>query len=300
MSEKIVECVPNISCGNSPETVEKIADAVRRSGGCRLAQVESDQDHNRSVLTFFGSPENAVMAAVEMTRTAAGLIDLRTHRGVHPRIGAVDVIPFVPIRGMDMKEAAACASKCAELIWNEIGIPCYLYGEAARVPGRRNLADVRRGGFEGLPEKMKLPEWKPDFGGTEPHPTAGASAVGARDFLIAFNFELATDDVKTARRIASAIREKNGGLKGIKALGLYLASRNKAQVSVNVCSYRETPLWKLCETVEALAQKLGTEVTGTELIGLVPDDAMAETAAHYMKTYNFNRDALIGEEIKGL
>lgn len=294
MNEKLIECVPNISEGRDRAIVKACADAVSSVPGVRLMNVTSDADHNRSVLTFIGSPENVTEAAVRLCRQAVKSIDLTRHQGEHPRMGAVDVIPFIPVRNADMDDAVAVARNAGKRIAEEAGVPVYLYEKAATAEHRRNLADVRRGQFEGLPEKTKLPEWQPDFGSGY-HPTAGISIVGAREFLIAYNLELSTSDVSIAKEIAKAIRESSGGLPCVKALGLMLHETNTAQVSVNLTDFRVTPLYRVVEAVKAEAEKRGVTVTNTELIGMSPMKALIESAAHYLKIRDFDYDTQVLE-----
>ncbi len=290
---KILECVPNISEGRRTAVVEACADAVRSVPGVTLMDYSSDENHNRSVLSFLGEPERVVQAAVALAVTAAGQIDLTRHRGEHPRMGAVDVVPFIPLRGMSVEEAVQLSRRAGEQIWQQAGIPVYLYEDAATAPNRKNLADIRRGEFEGLAEKTSQPEWQPDFGRGF-HPTAGVVAVGARFPLIAFNINLSTSDVSVASRIARVIRESSGGLKCVKALGIRLESRGVAQVSINMTNYTVTPLYRVLELTRAEARRWGVQVIGTELIGLTPMRALADSAAYYLQleNYDFDRQVL--------
>lgn len=290
---KILECVPNISEGRDADIVQACCDAVRSVAGVTLMDYSSDENHNRSVLSFLGAPEAVVEAAVRLAKTASARIDLRTHRGEHPRMGAVDVIPFIPLRGMDTAEAVAYSRMAAERIWAEVGIPIYYYEDSAMAPHRKNLADVRRGEFEGLAEKTKKPEWLPDVGQGY-HPSAGATAVGARFPLIAFNVNLSTADVTIADRIARTVRASGGGLACVKALGIKLHSRNIAQVSMNMTNYTVTPLYRVVELVRAEAKRWGVQIIGTELIGLTPMQALADSAAYYLQLeeYDFERQVL--------
>lgn len=294
MKEKLIECVPNISEGRDRDIVKACADAVSSVPGVRLMNVTSDADHNRSVLTFIGSPESVTEAAVRLCKQAVTSIDLTRHHGEHPRMGAVDVIPFIPVRNADMDDAVAVARNAGKRIAEEAGVPVYLYEKAATAEHRRNLADVRRGQFEGLPEKTKLPGWQPDFGSGY-HPTAGVSIVGAREFLIAYNLELSTSDVSIAKEIAKAIRESSGGLPCVKALGMMLHETNTAQVSVNLTDFRVTPLYRVVEAVKTEAEKRGVTVTNTELIGMSPMKALIECAAYYLKIRDFDYDTQVLE-----
>lgn len=284
---KILECVPNISQGRDKTVIEACCDAVRSVPGVTLMDYSSDENHNRSVLSFLGAPEGVVEAAVRLAKTAAERIDLRSHRGEHPRMGAVDVIPFIPLRGMDESEAVECSRTAARRIWEEAGIPSYLYEDSATVQHRKNLADIRRGEFEGLAEKTLLPEWQPDYG-VGFHPSAGVTAVGARFPLIAFNINLSTSDVAIAARIARTIRQSGGGLACVKALGISLHSRGIAQVSINMTNYTVTPLYRVVELVRAEAKRWGVSIVGTELIGLAPMRALADSAAYYLQLEDFD------------
>lgn len=287
MENKIVECVPNISEGRNASVVAECVNAVASVEGVKVLNFTSDYDHNRSVITFIGSPEAVSEGAVRLCKKAAELIDLTKHTGEHPRMGAVDVIPFIPIKNVDMSEVVELAKKTGERIYNEASIPVYLYETAASAPHRRNLADVRRGQFEGLGEKTNLPEWKPDFGEGF-HKTAGISIVGAREFLIAYNIELSTDDVNIAKAIAKTVRESSGGFKCVKALGLMLHERNTAQVSLNMTDFNVTPLYAVVEKVKEEASKYGVTVTATELIGLSPMKALIDSAEYYLKIRDFD------------
>lgn len=285
---KIVECVPNISEGRNPDVVGAVVNAVRNVPGVTLLDYSSDPSHNRSVITFMGAPEDAARAAAELAGRAVELIDLTKHRGEHPRMGAVDVIPFVPIRDVTMDECAALSIDVAERIWSRFSLPVYLYERSAREKGRENLADIRRGQFEGMAEKMKKPGWAPDFGGLSPHPTAGVVAVGARMPLVAFNINLNTSDVRIARAIAKTIRRSGGGWDNVKALGIMLGERGIAQVSINMTDTGRTPLYRALETVRFEARRWGAEVTGTEIIGLAPMSALIDSAEYYLRLERFD------------
>lgn len=277
----LVECVPNFSEGRRREVVDALAQAIAGSAGVWLLDRTSDTDHNRSVLTFAGAAD-AVEAAMESaTAVALQRIDMPTHTGQHPRIGAVDVVPFVPLGETTMEECVALAGRFGERVARRFGLPVYLYAEAASRPGRRVLADVRRPQFEGLAGLMATPGGEPDFGPRYPHPRGGATAVGARPFLIAFNVNLETEDVAVAKRVAARIRERGGGLARVQALGLYLEELRSAQVSMNLLDHAVTPLWRVWETVVELARSEGVGVRESELIGLAPLAALLEVAAHY-------------------
>jgi len=276
----LFESVPNISEGRRPEVIDACAGAVQRAGA-RVLHRTSDPVHNRSVLTIVGDDRQMKDAAVALAGTASALIDLRSHRGVHPRIGALDVLPFVPLKQAAMADAVSLARECGKLIWERYGIPCFLYGEAASTPLRRNLAAVRSGQFEGLERRFERPEWRPDFGDPRAHDTAGAIAIGARGPLIAWNVELATGDRSIANRIARTIRARDGGLRTLKALGLRL-SDSAVQVSLNVTDHRATPLYRIVELIRAFATEDGVSIMRSELVGCLPAGAIHEAAAYYL------------------
>ena len=290
---RLLECALNFSEGRREEIIQAIVAAAQ---GVRVLDVSSDKDHNRTVVTFAGSPETAPAAAVQITAKAAKLIDLNAHRGAHPRMGAVDVIPFVPLGQATMEEAVAAARQVGQRLGEELGIPVYLYEAAATRPERRNLADVRQGEFEGLARKMADLAWAPDFGPLHPHPTAGATAVGARIHLLAYNVNLGTPDVEIARAIARAVRARTGGLQNVKALGVMLHERNQAQVTMNVVDPFRTPLYRVLELVRLEAARYGVPVVGTEIIGLVPMTVMVEAARYYLQLEGFRDDQVL--EIK--
>lgn len=271
----VVECVPNFSEGRRKDVIEQIAAAARDIPGVGLLGYEADADHNRSVFTLAGEPQHVMEAAFRMCRTAAGMIDLNQHQGEHPRMGATDVIPFIPISGLNMQDCAKMAEQLGERIGSELKIPVFLYGEAARSESRRNLADVRKGEFEALRQEIgREPSRKPDFGPERIHPTAGATAVGARFFLIAYNVNLQSTDLKLAKRIAKAIREKDGGMPGVKAMGFELKAENCVQISMNLVDYRRTSPAQAFQRITELAHEAGVEVRNSEVVGLLPQDAM--------------------------
>jgi glutamate formiminotransferase len=281
MTPAIVECVPNFSEGRDRAKFEAIRDAIATTEGVSLLKSEMDPDHNRSVITFAGPPDAVFEAAFRGVRTAGELIDLSAHRGVHPRIGAADVVPFVPLEGVTLAGCVELAHRFGAKIWNELGVPVYFYEAAALAPDRVRLENVRRGGFEN-------PHLEPDLGGPALHPSAGACIVGARKFLIAFNINLNTPDVAIAKQIARQIRTSSGGLPHLKALGLLLESRNLAQVSMNLTDFEQTPLHVVYEHVRAAAEALGVTIAGSEMIGLVPQKALEMAAAHYLQLENFD------------
>ena len=285
---KLMECIPNISEGRRPELVNEFADIVRAVPGVTLIDYSSDASHNRSVFTFLGDPDQVMEAAFRFAKHAVEKIDLRVHEGEHPRMGAVDVIPFVPIRDMDMAECVELSKKLGERLANELELPVFLYEESASAPHRKNLAAIRKGQFEGMAAKVLEDQWHPDFGGNRIHPSAGVVAVGARQPLIAFNINLDTSDVSIAKKIAKIIREKDGGFRAVKALGVMLEERNIAQVSINMCDYKQTPLYRVLEFVRFEAARYGVHVVGTEIIGLAPMMAFVDAADYYLQIEKFD------------
>ena len=285
---KLMECIPNISEGRRLDLVNEFADIVRAVPGETLIDYSSDASHNRSVFTFLGDPDQVMEAAFRFAAHAVEKIDLRVHEGEHPRMGAVDVIPFVPIREMDMQECVERSKVLAERIANELDLPVFLYEESASAPHRKNLAAIRKGQFEGMAEKVLDEQWHPDFGGNRIHPSAGVVAVGARQPLIAFNINLDTPDVSIAKKIAKIIREKDGGFRAVKALGVMLEERNIAQVSINMCDYKQTPLYRVLEFVRFEAARYGVHVVGTEIIGLAPMMAFVDAADYYLQIEKFD------------
>lgn len=284
---RIVECVPNISSADS-DIVEEVAGVVRSTPGVTLLNTSSDKSHNRSVITFVGDPAGVAEAAVNLAKIAARCIDLTQHKGEHPRMGAVDVVPFIPIREVTMDECVALSRRVGERIWAEAGIPVFLYEASASAPHRENLANIRKGQFEGMAQKVQQPEWEPDFGGRTIHPTAGVVAVGARAPLIAFNINLSTNDVAIADKIARVIRQSGGGLTCVKAMGVYLQERDTAQVSINMTNYCQTPLYRVVEFVRFEAARYGVSIVGTEVVGLVPMRALIDSAEYYLGIEHFD------------
>jgi glutamate formiminotransferase len=289
----IIESVPNFSEGRRPEVCEALA-AAARAQGVTILDLTSDPDHHRSVLTFAGSPSAVEAAALAVTRTALERIDLTRHAGNHPRMGAIDVLPFVPLQGASMSDAVALARTVGAKIGRDLSLPVFLYEAAATRPDRKNLADIRAPQFEGLRDLIGTdPDRVPDFGPAKIHPTGGCVAVGARMPLIAFNIDLETEEVGIAKKIARKIRERDGGLPGIKALGLPLPARHCAQVSMNVCDYTRTGLLEVFRAVEQEAVRLGTRIRAGELIGLVPRAAFPENGAAVLKLIEFSPDRIL-------
>ena len=289
----VIECVPNISEGRDRARVEEIAAAVRAAPGARLLDVSSDPSHNRSVLTLVGDAEGVAAAVRALFAAAVPRIDLTRHTGEHPRMGAVDVVPFIPIRGATLEQCVALSRAVGAEIAERFGIPVFLYEDSASSEGRRNLADVRKGEFEGFAEKMRGPAWRPDFGPDRPHPTAGVVAVGARAPLIAYNINLGTADLAVAERIARAIRHIGGGFRYVKAMGVALADRGIVQVSINMTNFRKTPLHRVFECVRSEAERHGVAIVGSEIVGLTPAEALFQAAEHYLRLERFTPDQVI-------
>ena len=292
---KIVECIPNISEGRNTEVIEAVLDTVRATAGVTLLDYSSDPSHNRTVITFLGSPEGVQDAAVALAKKAAELIDLTKHEGEHPRMGAVDVIPFVPIKEISKEECIELSKVVAERVWNEAKMPVFLYEDSASTPARVNLAKIRKGQFEGMAEKVQEAEWIPDFGGQRIHPTGGVVAVGARPPLIAFNVNLNTSDVEIANKIAKVVRRSSGGFDAVKGMGVMLEDRNIAQVSMNMTDFNKTPLYRVVEVIKAEAARWGVTVIGTEIIGLCPMKALFDSVEYYLQIENFNADVQVIE-----
>jgi glutamate formiminotransferase len=291
--EPLIECVPNFSEGRRTAVVETIAAAARAVPGVSVLDVNMDPDHNRSVITMVGPPASIEEAAFRVTECAARQIDLNEHRGEHPRIGATDVVPFIPLEGATMADCIALARKVGKRIGEELSIPVYLYEEAATRPGRRNLADVRRGEYERLRDEIATnPDREPDFGPRRLGP-AGATAVGARFFLIAFNVNLGTTDLGIAKAIARAVRHSSGGLRYVKALGIPLEHRDIVQVSMNLTDFRRTPVHRVFEMVRREAARYGVPVINSEIIGLLPQQALLDAAAYYLQIEDFSADRVL-------
>ena len=283
----IIECVPNVSEGRRADVVRAIADAVGSVRGVRLLDASSDAAHNRSVLTMAGDAAPLKTAVLALFAEAASRIDLRSHHGEHPRLGAVDVVPFVPIEGVTMADCVALAQDVAAAVADRFAIPVFLYEEAASLPSRRNLEDIRRGEFEGLAAKLSSSDWRPDFGPSVPHPTAGAAVIGARMPLIAYNVNLATDRIDVAKKIATAVRHSSGGFRYVKAMGIALEDRGIVQVSMNLTNHEKTPIHRVFEAVRREADRYGVAVLESEIIGLVPESALLGAAQHYLQLERF-------------
>ena len=289
---KILMCIPNISEGRNREVVEQVAAEIRAVTGVKLLDYSSDADHNRSVLTYLGESEPVLAATQAMALKALELIDMTRHQGAHPRLGVVDVVPFVPLQGIETAEAVELARRFGRFL-GEQGVPVYYYEDAATRPERVNLADIRRGQYEGLPDKLKDPAWTPDEGPAVFNPQAGATVTGARFPLIAFNVNLRTADVKIAKKIAQRIRHSSGGFRYVKAMGVDLAEQGLAQVSMNLTNYTKTPLPVVLETIRAEAARYGVAVAGTELIGTMPMAALEEVIQYYLQMHDFKLNQIV-------
>lgn len=292
---KIIESIPNISEGRNKDIIEACVDQVRQTPGVTLLQYTSDPSHNRTVITYMGSPEGCEEASVKLAKKTVELIDLTKQTGEHPRMGCVDVMPFVPIREATMEDCIELSKRVGERIAKEADLPVFLYEKSATAPHRENLARVRRGQFEGMMEKVKDPLWIPDFGGQRIHPTGGAVCVGARPPLIAYNINLGTNNPEIADKIAKTIRQSSGGPACVKAIGIYLKERDTAQVSINMTDYTVTPLYRVNELVKAEAARYGVPVIGTELIGLSPMQALLDSAEYYLQIEDFDASVQVIE-----
>ncbi|WP_055665578.1 glutamate formimidoyltransferase [Desnuesiella massiliensis] len=291
--KKIIECVPNFSEGRDLDKIEKIVNPFRGKDNVKLLDYSRDEDHNRVVVTVVGEPEAVKNAVIEAMGIAVELIDLRKHEGQHPRMGAIDVVPFIPIKNVTMEEAIALAKEVAKEASEKYNLPIYLYEKAASTPARENLANVRKGEFEGMEEKFKNPEWKPDFGPDIVHESAGVTAVGARMPLVAFNVNLDTPNLQITDKIAKNVRFIGGGLRFCKAMGVELKERGITQVSMNMTDYSKTALYRAFEMVKMEAKRYGVNVVGSEVIGLVPMQALVDSAVYYMGIEDFSMDQIL-------
>lgn len=290
---EIVECVPNFSEGREKSVIESIVDEARKIKGVKLLDYHPDADHNRTVVTFIGNPKDVENAAFNMTKMASKLIDMSVHHGAHPRMGAMDVVPFIPVLGITMDECIKMAKRTAKRIGDELGIPVYLYEEAASIPERKNLAYIRKGQYEGFFDKIKYDEWRPDFGPQSMNVKSGATAVGARVPLVAFNVNLNTSDIEIAKAIARKVRFIGGGLRYVKAMGLRLEERNIVQVSMNLVNYKGTSIYQAFEMVKMEAKRYGVSAIGSEIIGLVPMEALIDCAQYYLKVEDFTMNQVL-------
>ncbi len=293
MRDKILECVPNFSEGKDSEVIEKIVEPFMRADGVKLLDYSADRDHNRLVVTLIGEPEALKGSLLDAMETAVREIDMNRHRGEHPRMGAVDVIPFIPVRNVTMEEAVDLSHRLAREAADKFNLPVYLYENAATSAGRQNLADIRRGQFEGFFEKIKLPEWNPDYGPQEMHKTAGVTAIGARMPLVAFNVNLNTDRLEIAKAIARRVRNSGGGLRYCKAIGVVLRERGMVQVSMNMTDFTKTSLYQSFEMIKMEARRYGITVAGSELVGTLPMQALTDAAAYYLGLENFCQEQIL-------
>ncbi len=291
--KKIIESVPNFSEGRREEVVRKIVSQAEETENVLVFDWSMDHDHNRSVVTVVGDPDAVAEAIFKMSKKAVELIDLRHHTGAHPRMGAVDVIPFVPIKNATLEECVELSKKVGKRVGEELRIPVYLYEKSATSSERSNLSKIRKGQFEGFFEKITLPKWKPDFGPDEVHPSAGVVAVGAREYLIAFNVNLGTKNVDVANKIARAVRYSSGGYRFVKAMGVNLREKGIVQVSMNMTDYKKTPLFRVFETIKREAERYGVPVVGSEIIGMVPMDALVKTVKFYMGVDDLKEERVI-------
>lgn len=296
---KVVECIPNFSEGRRKEVVDEIVAEITKVSGVKLLDREMDKDHNRSVITFIGSPEGVLETAFNSVKRASELIDLNRHKGEHPRLGATDVVPFVPISGITMKECVGLAESLGKRVSEELSIPVYLYEEAARSEGRRNLEKIRKGEFEGLKESIRNPERHPDFGEPKVHPTAGAIVIGARYPLIAYNVNLGIQDVNIAKAIAKAVRFSGGGFRFVKALGFEIKEKGIVQVSMNLTNYEKTSIFRAFDLVKREAERYGVPVVGSEIVGLVPLNAVVDAAKYFLRLDDFKTEQILETKLEG-
>lgn len=295
--EKIVECVPNFSEGRSKEIIEKIVNEIRNTNKIKILDYSADKDHNRLVVSFVGQPEHVKEAILNACRKAVEFIDMSKHKGEHPRIGAVDVVPFIPISNMSMEECAALAKEVGKEIWMRLKVPVYFYGEAATKPERKDLSFIRRGEYEGLKKGIKEEGREPDLGVQELHPTAGACVVGARYPLIAFNVNLNTNNIEIAKNIAKAVRAKDGGLPFVKAMGFEIKERGIVQVSMNIENYEATPLFIVFELIKAETKRYGVSIAGSEIVGLLPLNALVGASEYYLQLENFKKTQILEKKL---
>lgn len=288
-----MECVPNFSEGRDLEKIDRIVAPFRGREGVKLLDYSNDRDYNRMVVTAVGEPRALKEAVLEAIGVAVETIDLTRQSGQHPRMGAADVVPFIPIKGCTMEDAIALSREVGSEVARRYDVPVFLYEKSATAPHRENLADVRKGGFEGMAEKIKLPGWKPDFGPAERHPTAGAVAIGARNPLVAYNVNLRTTDIRIARDIARKVRHTGGGLRFCKAMGVELKEKAITQVSMNLTDYTRTALYQAFEMVRMEARRYGVAVAGSEVIGLIPAEALADVASYYLGLENFSTNQIL-------
>lgn len=294
---RLIQCVPNFSEGRNKDIIESIVKEIREVEGVKLLDYSMDKDHNRTVVTFIGEPENVVEAAFRCAKKASELIDMRIHKGEHPRMGATDVIPLIPISDVTMDECIELSKDLGRRLGEELNVSVYLYEKSASTPLRENLADVRRGQYEGMAEKLQQEQWKPDFGPTILNEKSGVTGVGARMPLVAFNINLGTNDMIIGKNIAKVVRAKGGGFTYCKALAIEIKERNIVQISMNLVDYTMTSLFRVFDFVEREAKRYGVNVIGSEIIGLIPMDALIDVADYYLRLENFNRSQVLEKRI---
>ena len=295
--KRIIECVPNFSEGRNLENIEKIVAPFRGKDGVKLLDYQKDEAHNRLVVTVVGQPNALKTAVIEAMSRAIDLIDMRTHQGQHPRMGATDVVPFIPLKNISMEEAVEFSKEVAKEAAKKLSLPIFLYEKSASRPERQNLANIRKGQFESMTEKIKQPEWKPDFGPRAIHPTAGVTAIGARMPLVAYNVNLSSSHVEIADEIAKKVRHISGGLRYCKGIGIELKDRGLVQVSLNMTDYSKTALYRAFELIKIEARRHGVNVVGSEIVGLVPMQALIDTAAYYLQLENFSMEQVLETRI---
>lgn len=291
--KKILECVPNFSEGRDLEKIEKIVGPFRSKDGVKLLDYQNDEDHNRSVVTVVGEPKGLQAAVIESMGIAIDVIDMRSHQGQHPRMGAIDVVPFIPVKNIRVEEAVSVSIETAKEASAKFNLPIFLYEHSATKPDRQNLASIRKGQFEGMAEKIKQPRWKPDFGPAHIHPSAGVTAMGARMPLVAYNVNLDTDELDIANQIAKNVRHISGGLRFCKGIGIELKDRGIVQVSMNMTDYTKTALYRVFELIKVEARRYGVNIVGSEIIGLVPMEALIDSAAYYLGLENFSMQQVL-------
>ena len=294
---KILECVPNFSEGRDLKKVEKIIDPFRETDGVKLLDYQTDEDHNRCVVSVVGEPEPLKKSVIASMGIAIDLIDMTAHTGQHPRMGAIDVVPFIPVKNTTVDEAVEVSKAVAQRVADTFGLPIFLYEQSASNPGRQNLATIRKGQFEGMADKIKDPDWKPDYGPAKIHPTAGVTAMGARMPLVAYNVNLGTGDIEIANQIAKRVRHISGGLRYCKGIGIELKDRGIVQVSLNMTDYTRTSLYRVFELIKIEAQRWGVNVIGSEVIGLVPMQALIDCAEYYLGIENFSMEQVLEARI---
>jgi glutamate formiminotransferase len=290
---QIVQCVPNFSEGRDLKKIEKIVEPFRAKNGVKLLDYQNDEDHNRAVVTVIGAPEPLKEAIVEAIGVAIEVIDMRQHQGQHPRMGATDVVPFIPVKNVTPQEAVEISKDVASKVADKYNLPVFLYEKSAAKPERQNLATIRKGQFEGMAEKIRLAEWEPDYGPAEIHPSAGVTAIGARMPLVAYNVNLDTENFEIADRIAKQVRHLSGGLRYCKGIGIELKDRGIVQVSMNMTDYTKTALYRVFELIKIEARRYGVNVVGSEVIGLVPMEALIDTAAYYLGLEDFSMEQVL-------